>query len=539
MFSEMMSTVSRTLSRRMIVAGLSAALTFVALMWVPSEVFAVGPVAAKATCGNSDRPETGLQGQMSAVDRAALPARAFTCNLQLKGQALGEGASFGFAVTDTCAYFSQWHTTNFVSGLENPGVAVVDVSDSANPKIVKYLQTPGMMNANESLAVHLGRKLLIATNTDQNLQYGKTTDIYDVSDCLNPVLKFSGIIPGFVNHGGDFTRDGKIFWAAPAEEAPTTSVFPLDVSVVNDPSWSQRPLEANTISALDVTDPSNPKLLAQWKSEDPKIGRFHTVAVSDDGNTAYIGVGRYMKAEKIKVPQGLGVLDVSEVQARKPGAQIKMIGHVYWEETDHNQIVRPFTIKGRKYAWLTDLDGAIQGIGPAEYVNSAGKRQTGPLAFKADVPNTNYEEVCRSGRLPWGQVNLIDVQDPQHPDRVSGLRHEMNEVKNCLATAYEPRYGFGYSALTCDVDNYQDAKMMACTFSEGGLRVFDIRDVKHPRELAYYKPPAAEPRIAGRQNISTIRKGRTSIPQTSWSSPHSRRAPRRFGSRAATMDSRS
>ena len=32
--------------------------------------------------------------------------------------------------------------------------------------------------------------------------------------------------------------------------------------------------------------------------------------------------------------------------------------------------------------------------------------------------------------------------------------------------------------------------MMACTFSEGGLRVFDVRDLKHPREIAYYKPPA-------------------------------------------------
>jgi hypothetical protein len=72
----------------------------------------------------------------------------------------------------------------------------------------------------------------------------------------------------------------------------------------------------------------------------------------------------------------------------------------------------------------------------------------------------------------------------------------VTEPKNCLATAYDPVFGHGYSPLDCDVDNYQDAKMMACGFGEGGIRVFDVRDIEHPHEIAYYKPPAvgAQPR---------------------------------------------
>jgi hypothetical protein len=32
--------------------------------------------------------------------------------------------------------------------------------------------------------------------------------------------------------------------------------------------------------------------------------------------------------------------------------------------------------------------------------------------------------------------------------------------------------------------------MLACSFEQGGLRVFDIRDLHHPKEIAYWKPPA-------------------------------------------------
>jgi hypothetical protein len=32
--------------------------------------------------------------------------------------------------------------------------------------------------------------------------------------------------------------------------------------------------------------------------------------------------------------------------------------------------------------------------------------------------------------------------------------------------------------------------MLACGFQNGGLRVFDIRDLSRPKEIAYFKPPA-------------------------------------------------
>jgi hypothetical protein len=51
-----------------------------------------------------------------------------------------------------------------------------------------------------------------------------------------------------------------------------------------------------------------------------------------------------------------------------------------------------------------------------------------------------------------------------------------------------------YSQERCVPDRQNDPRMLACTFHNAGLRVFDIRDLRHPREIAYYKPPA--PRTA-------------------------------------------
>src|SRR6267142_3524018 len=52
----------------------------------------------KAKCGPNDRPETALQGQVPAAMRAA-GFNGFNCNLELLGQAKGDGAN--------------WQTTQF------------------------------------------------------------------------------------------------------------------------------------------------------------------------------------------------------------------------------------------------------------------------------------------------------------------------------------------------------------------------------------------------------------------------------------------
>src|SRR5262249_29263100 len=52
-----------------------------------------------------------------------------------------------------------------------------------------------------------------------------------------------------------------------------------------------------------------------------------------------------------------------------------------------------------------------------------------------------------------------------------------------------------YSEERCVFDDPTDARVMACSFQNGGLRVFDIRDPLHARELAYWKPGAVRTKV--------------------------------------------
>jgi hypothetical protein len=47
----------------------------------------------------------------------------------------------------------------------------------------------------------------------------------------------------------------------------------------------------------------------------------------------------------------------------------------------------------------------------------------------------------------------------------------------------------GYAAHYCNIPTRVDPKIVACSFIASGLRVFDIRDLLHPKEIAYFVAP--------------------------------------------------
>src|SRR5204863_3557814 len=47
----------------------------------------------------------------------------------------------------------------------------------------------------------------------------------------------------------------------------------------------------------------------------------------------------------------------------------------------------------------------------------------------------------------------------------------------------------GYSAHYCNMPTRVDPKVVACSFIVSGLRVFDITDLVHPKEIGYFVAP--------------------------------------------------
>jgi hypothetical protein len=93
-----------------------------------------------------------------------------------------------------------------------------------------------------------------------------------------------------------------------------------------------------------------------------------------------------------------------------------------------------------------------------------------------------------------GAARLISIDDERRPRVVSTMRLEVNQPSaRASDQKSDPgaQYGVqGYAAHYCGVPRTTDPGIVACSFILSGLRVFNIQDPLHPREVAYFNKPA-------------------------------------------------
>jgi hypothetical protein len=199
------------------------------------------------------------------------------------------------------------------------------------------------------------------------------------------------------------------------------------------------------ITAIDVTDPKAPHPIWQGNL------LSHGMSLSDDGNRAYIAdpSGRNML-----------ILDTSQIQARKPDPQAREISRLTWDAASIPQNAIPFTEGGRPYVLEFD-----------EYTT-------------ATLGTGSPDDV--------GAARIIDIADERQPRIVSYLRLQVNQPADHHAAAGDPGAmggAQGYAAHYCNIPTRVDPQIVACSFIVSGLRVFDIRDLTAPREIAYFVAP--------------------------------------------------
>ena len=423
----------------------------------------------KAICGPGDHTESGLQGETTVQERFSGDSeRAYNCNLELVGQEdqdtfQGAFSQDGPAYYDVCAYY----------GTDRPatgqGIKVIDASDPAHPRVSAQLtDTPAALNAHETVATNANTRLLVAGQTD-----GPNFAVYDISDCRHPVLKGSiNASSSSFHHMGAFAPDGKTYYATQNFRGVGGFVYPFDVS-----------------------DPANPKLLPPWQYLGD--GRPHSLNLNWNGFLPGVPEGTLMFAGQPGQfgaaptassfgPDGLVIEDVSDYQFRRPNPQIRNISKLFWADQGQAEAMIPVKIKGHPYIISTDEAGGAGGAG-------------------------GWAAACARGASAFGYPQIIDVADITNPKIIAKLRLEVSDPANCAALLEGtppdvPGTAPGtnlpaisgttnYSQETCVADNQEDTKMLACSFQNAQLRVFDVSDPTHPKEIAYWKSGAPRTRV--------------------------------------------
>jgi hypothetical protein len=435
---------------------------------------------AKAHCGANDRPETGLQGQVSAALRAS-GFQGFNCNLKLVGQVRGDGANWQTAEFKDRVHKCAYHGTSYSTANRTQlGVPVIDVTNPETPTVTGYLTTSSMLDPWESLKVNERRQLLGADEAFNGGLFGNGgpgLDIYDLSgDCRYPQLLASvgvgnpngttGIPVGVVGHEGSWAPDGLTYYGGD--------------------------LTNKQYYAVDTTIPTKPKLLATWKTGVvvPAGGAnllTHGMSISDDGRRGYFVSLATLPAADLANPavapvNGLLIYDTTDIQLRRANPQVPLISKLFWKDGGVSQHTINVHIAGRPYVVFVDEGGP------------AGNGTAGPAA------------ACAANLPPYPMARIIDISDETHPFIVSRLALEIHDPANCSQTLPDivGLTAFTYGSHYCSVDNREDATTLVCGYFNAGIRVFDIRAPRHPKEIAYYNPAGTTTPSPGSNHIGPL-----------------------------------
>jgi hypothetical protein len=228
---------------------------------------------------------------------------------------------------------------------------------------------------------------------------------------------------------------------------------------------------------IDVSDPYDAKWMLNWQFmlANPN-GRPHDLSTNANGTRLYAGQpGNFGAAPNNSSfgPDGLVILDTSDITYRVANPQIRVISTLFWSDQGQAEQMLPFMTHGHSYLISTDESGGQAGVG-------------------------GLKAACDRGASAYGYSNVIDITDETHPRIVSKIMLEVHDPKNCTKFLAEPpEVGGGnldYSTERCAVDRPINPTLAACGSRGTGTRVYDIRDPLHPAEIAYWKGPA--PRTA-------------------------------------------
>jgi hypothetical protein len=388
----------------------------------------------RADCGPGSEPLAGVQGRVTAsAIQSGQAAHGWTCNLSVVGHYASSGGYKVWSYTDTHGRLCAFYDTTLLFPLD---------ALSLNGPPSKGVYVLDMSNpAHPVLTDKLTTLPMLSPHESLYLNAKRGLLAADMG---NPA-SYPGLMSIY-----DVSQDCRhpvLDATYQAARFGHESAFSPDGRTF----WITGGGEG--IAAVDVSDPKHPHTL--WQGNEFS----HGGSVSDDGD-------RFYAADS--VDGDLTTLDVSQIQQRKPDPSVGEVSRLTWQRVTIPQNSAPMTI--RRHHYLLEFD---------------------EFAFRFDT-FTPANTV--------GAARIVNIDDEAHPRVVSNLRLQVNNPEYRAQAVSDPggiggqNQLVGYAAHYCGTPRENDPEIVACSFINSGLRIFNIKDPAHPREVAYYvSPPKASP----------------------------------------------
>jgi hypothetical protein len=194
---------------------------------------------------------------------------------------------------------------------------------------------------------------------------------------------------------------------------------------------------SGTLTAIDVRDPAHPRILSTTADNVSN----HGFSFSPDGTRLYLS--------DTQNGGGVDIFDVSSIQRRAANAAVTFVGGVHWADGSQTQANVPIIEHGVPFLIVFD-------------------------------------------ELGNGGVRFVNIASPQYPTITGHIRLAIDLPQNAARAAADGKGTglFGYQSHYCTVDRPVNPTALACGWFQSGIRVFDIRNLARPREIAYFNPPA-------------------------------------------------
>jgi hypothetical protein len=419
-------------------------------------------IAQDARCGPEDLPETGIQGDVPRADQDSGRAKlGYNCGLALVGHAVLDAdgrrptGNANMTWSGDCAYVAG---PGAIFGEPSPGpgdgIAVVDVTDPTAPRHVRTLRTPGAVAALETLhAVATEDRAILVVGQYGNVAGGnKPMDVYDVSDCADPVLLETFHWPKNI-HNLTISGNGRYVYATqPLQVADLEPLFD------GDPSTSVvylGDLEAETPSPPVAFGPTADLFnqLPLWVRAMFRSNYLsHEAWPSDDGTRLYVG-------GQLPVWETLTILDLTDWLDRDGENRPAGPPDVISQRSGRGHSVRTASVGDRRFLLHSEesVFGPAWGCLPQDLNPFAGPAQ------------------------PW----LTDITDETKPGTPVQFGLAINDPVHCPE---QMSSRVNASVHYHDVDDPEDTTFVMASMWNAGLRVFDVRDPDRPVEVAYFNP---------------------------------------------------